>query len=218
MLDRWSLRVISPSLQWVAGKLDTFGVTANQVTISGFIIGLLVIPALALEYYLLAAVIIVFNRLCDGLDGALARASSATDAGGFLDIVLDFIFYSAVVFGFALAQPAENALVAALLLFSFMGTGSSFLAFAIMAERRSIKSMTYPNKGFYYLGGLAEGTETILLLLCCCLLPEYFISIALFFSAICWVTTLTRVVGGYYSLQLNRVGSEEVKLKGESTS
>ena len=204
MLDRWSLKVISPPLQWVARKLDALGVTANQVTISGFIIGLLVIPALALEYYLLAAVIIIFNRLCDGIDGAIARESESTDAGGFLDIVLDFIFYSAVVFGFALAQPAENALVAALLLFSFMGTGSSFLAFAIMAERRAIKSMTYPNKGFYYLGGLAEGTETIILLLCCCLFPQYFLNIALFFSAICWLTTCTRVVGGYYSLQLDR--------------
>ncbi|MCJ8300695.1 MAG: CDP-alcohol phosphatidyltransferase family protein, partial [Pseudomonadales bacterium] len=155
MLDRWSLKVISPPLQWVARKLDALGVTANQVTISGFIIGLLVIPALALEYYLMAAVIIIFNRLCDGIDGAIARESESTDAGGFLDIVLDFIFYSAVVFGFELDKPAENALVAALLLFSFMGTGSSFLAFAIMAERRAIKSMTYPNKGFYYLGGLA---------------------------------------------------------------
>ena len=214
MLDRWSLPVITPSLQWAASKLDALGVTANQVTISGFLIGLLVIPALALEYYALAAVIIVFNRLCDGVDGAIARASSATDAGGFLDIVLDFIFYSAVVFGFALAQPADNALAAALLLFSFMGTGSSFLAFAIMAERRSIKSMTYPNKGFYYLGGLAEGTETILLLLCCCLMPEYFFGIALFFSAICWMTTLTRVVGGYYSLQRNSQCAEELGDKG----
>ena len=116
---------------------------------------------------------------------------------------------------FALAQPADNALAAALLLFSFMGTGSSFLAFAIMAERRSIKSMTYPNKGFYYLGGLAEGTETILLLLCCCLMPEYFFGIALFFSAICWMTDTDRAWWvGITRLQRNSQCAEELGDKG----
>lgn len=201
MLDRWSLKIIAPPLQRLATVIRQKGVSANQVTITGFCVGMLVLPALALQWYGFAALLIVFNRLCDGIDGAIARQTQATDAGGFLDIVLDFIFYSAVVFGFALANPAENAMAAATLIFAFMGTGSSFLAFAIMAERRSIKSMVYPSKGFYYLGGLAEGTETIALLLACCLFPEYFVYIAFVFSVICWLTTLTRVVGGYHSLQ-----------------
>lgn len=193
--------MIAPPLRLLAQVLDKLGVSANQVTISGFVIGLSVIPLLALEYYWWAAAIICINRICDGVDGALARVSEATDEGAYLDIVLDFIFYAAVVFGFALADPEQNALAAALLLFSFMGTGSSFLAFAIMAERRSIASMQYPNKGFYYLGGLAEGTETILLLLAACLLPMQFVWIACLFSGLCWLTTLTRVVGGYHSLK-----------------
>ena len=201
MLDRWSLKIIATPLQKIALVLHKKGISDNQVTISGFVIGLMVIPLLALEYYWLAAVVITFNRICDGIDGALARASKPTDEGAYLDIVLDFIFYAAVVFGFALANPEQNALAAALLLFSFMGTGSSFLAFAIMAERRSIASMQYPNKGFYYLGGLAEGTETIMLLLACCLFPDYFVWRAWLFSGICWLTTLTRVVGGYHSLK-----------------
>ena len=205
MLDRWSLKIIAPPLKLIAVKLHRLGISANQVTISGFIIGLTVIPLLAMHYYLLAGVVILINRICDGVDGALAREGSPSDAGAFLDIVLDFIFYAAVVFGFALADPSQNALAAAMLLFAFMGTGCSFLAFAIMAERRSIASMQYPNKGFYYLGGLAEGTETIILLLACCLFSDYFVWIAWFFSFICWVTTFTRVVGGYYSLQSRTV-------------
>jgi phosphatidylglycerophosphate synthase len=201
MLDRWSLKLIAPSLQKLAGVLNQQGVTANQITITGFVVGLSVIPLLICQFYLLAALVIVFNRLCDGVDGALARIAGPTDGGAFLDIVLDFIFYAAVVLGFALANPEQNALAAALLLFSFMGTGSSFLAFAILAERRSIENIVYPSKGFYYLGGLAEGTETIVLLLACCMFYQSFPVIALFFSAICWLTTITRIVGGYFSLK-----------------
>lgn len=201
MLDRWSLKLIAPPMQSIAKKLNDMGVSANQVTITGFVVGLSVIPLLICQFYWLAALVIIFNRVCDGLDGALARLAGPTDAGAFLDIVLDFIMYAAIVFGFAMADPVQNAQAAALLLFSFMGTGSSFLAFAILAERRAIENITYPNKGFYYLGGLAEGTETIVLLLACCVFAEHFVAIALFFSALCWLTTITRLVGGYYSLK-----------------
>lgn len=201
MLDRWSLPIITPLLERVAGELHRKGVSANQVTITGFVVGMLVLPALALQYYSLSILLILFNRLCDGIDGALARRTGATDSGAYLDIVLDFIFYSGVVFGFALADPMQNALAAAALIFSFMGTGASFLAFAIMAERRAIKSMVYPSKGFYYLGGLAEGTETIVILLLCCLFSSYFTWLAYVFCVICWVTTVTRIVGGYHSLK-----------------
>lgn len=200
MLDQCCLKIIAPPLQAVARKLNNLSVSANQVTVGGFLLGMCVLPLLMHQYYYLAMVVIVLNRLCDGIDGALARIAGASDAGAFLDIVLDFIFYAAVVFGFALANPEQNALVAAFLLFSFMGTASSFLAFAIMAQKRSISCMQYPNKGFYYLGGLAEGSETILFLLLCCVFPVQFVYLAFGFAALCWITTLTRLVGGYYSL------------------
>ena len=81
-----------------------------------------------------------------------------------------------------------------------MGTGSTFLAFAILAERRKLQSMQYPSKGFYYLNGLAEGTETIMFLLVMCLMPTHFATIAWTFFAICVVTTVTRVIGGAHTL------------------
>ena len=122
------------------------------------------------------------NRLADGLDGAVARQTRLTDLGGFLDIVLDFIVYAGMVFAFALADPAANALAAAFLLFAFMGTGSSFLAFAIMAAKRGITTDLRGRKSLYYLGGLAEGTETILFLALACLLPDRFVPLALGFA------------------------------------
>ena len=115
--------------------------------------------------------------------------------------MLDFLFYAAIIAGFALARPDTNALPAALLLFGFIGTASSFLAFAILAERRGLSSMSYPSKGFYYLGGITEGTETIGFFVLMCLLPDQFVLLAGVFFALCLITTATRVIGGFHSLR-----------------
>lgn len=200
MLDRWSLKLIKPPLQQAAKLAVDYRISANQISWAGFAIGMLALPMLALEQYSIALLLIVLNRIADGLDGAVARLTHPTEQGAYLDIVLDFIFYSAIVFGFALANPTQNALPAAALIFSFIGTGSSFLAFAILAERLKLHSMVYPNKGFYYLNGITEGTETILFFVVMCLLPAYFPVIAWLFFTLCVITTVTRVVGGAHTL------------------
>jgi len=200
VLDRWTIQLLRKPLQKGAGLLHQYGVKADQVTVTGFVIGLFCLPALAMNWYGVALVCILINRSADGLDGELARITCVTDGGGFLDIVLDFIFYSSVVFGFALAEPDKNSLAAAALLFSFTGTGTSFLAFAIMAERRGIEKIVYPNKGIYYLGGLTEGTETVFFLIIFCLLPDFFVQLAYCFTFLCLLTVLSRVTGGYKTL------------------
>ena len=200
MLDRWTLKLASAPVKLVAFFLLKTKITANQLTVTGFVIGLLSIPTLASEHYHLALLFIALNRLLDGLDGALARLTKPTDQGAYLDIVLDFIFYSGVIFGFALANPEANALAAAALIFSFIGTGASFLAFAIFAEKLKLKNMRYPTKGFYYLSGITEGTETLLVFIAMCLLPEFFPQLAWLFFSLCLITTATRVVGGVHTI------------------
>jgi hypothetical protein len=78
------------------------------------------------------------------------------------------------------------------LLVSFIGTGSSFLAFAIIAEKRGLSSAAFPSKGLYYLGGLTEGTETIVVFTAMCLWPDQFAAIAWLFAALAAITTLSR--------------------------
>jgi hypothetical protein len=101
-------------------------------------------------------------------------------------------FYATVPFGFALADPAANALAASALLLSFVGTGSSFLAFAVLSEKRGLSSASFPMKGIYYLGGLTRGTETILVFTVMCLLPEHFAAIACLFATLAAITTVSR--------------------------
>ncbi|WP_417742114.1 CDP-alcohol phosphatidyltransferase family protein [Salipiger sp.] len=186
-------RLIHP----LAGRLHAGGVKANTITLAGFALGLLGVLAAAGGLFWLALVGLVANRLADGLDGEVARLAGPTDRGAFLDIALDFLFYALFPLGFAIADPGANALPAAVLVASFVGTGSSFLAFSIIAERRGLTSEDYPSKGIFYLGGLTEGAETIGLFVLICLLPGWFPVLALAFAAACFVTTLTRWLAGW---------------------
>lgn len=201
MLDRWTMPWVQKPLRRLAVVLEGWKVRPDQVTLAGFVVGMLALPLLAVEAYGWALLMIVLNRVGDGLDGALARQSGgASDAGGFLDIALDFIFYAAVVLGFALADSQRNALAAVVLLFSFIGTGTSFLAFAIMAARHDLQRPNFQRKAFYYLHGLTEGTETVMVFIAFCVWPQYFAIIAWCFAAACLLTTFTRVWGGYWTL------------------
>ncbi|NGZ67946.1 CDP-alcohol phosphatidyltransferase family protein [Vibrio aestuarianus subsp. cardii] len=201
MLDRLSIKVIRAPLTLGARLLNKCGITANHTTVFGFIVGCFALPALVTEQYLWALLFIVLNRICDGLDGALARIQGITDSGGFLDISLDFLFYSLIPFGFVLANPEQNAVAGAFLIFSFIGTGSSFLAFAVMAGKRGIENPVYKHKSLYYMSGLTEGTETIACFIAFCLLPSHFSMLAYLFGAACWFTTATRIYSGFHTLK-----------------
>ena len=192
MFDAALRRLIDPPLNRAGLFLHQRGVSANAVTVFGFVIGIGALPALALGRADIALACILLNRLMDGVDGAIARQAGPTDLGGYLDIVLDFLFYSAVPFGFALMMP-DYALAAAFLIFSFVGTGCSFLTYAIVAEKRKITTDIRGLKSFYYLGGLTEGGETIGFFILICLLPQHFSELAWIFGSLCWVTTVTRI-------------------------
>lgn len=197
MLDRSASALIKPAAQRLARIAVRAGLTANQLTLLGFLIGLVAAYLIATGDYLTGAIAIFASRLCDTLDGAVARLTEPTDAGAFLDIALDFVFYASIPLAFAISDPARNALPAAVLLAAFIGTGSSFLAFAVMATKRGMSSLAYPDKSFYFLGGLTEATETLVCFAAMCLWPEFFIELAYGFAALCGITTATRLWWGW---------------------
>ena len=196
MFDAQLRPLIDRLLNPIGRGLVTLGVTANQVTMIGAAFGLIAAGCVAAGLFYPALWFVIANRVIDGLDGAVARASRSSDFGGYLDIVSDFIFYSAIPLAFAVARP-ETALAAAFLIFSFIGTATSFLGFAILAEKHQVTTQIRGKKAFYYLGGLTEGTETILLFLAMLVWPDYFSLMAIIFGILCWVTTGTRIYAAY---------------------
>lgn len=200
MIDARILPLQQKILLPIAKLLVRLGVHADQITIAGFLVGLIALPLIATENYEWALVFILGNRLLDGLDGPVARLTQATDRGAFLDIALDFAFYAVIPLAFAFADSSANALAAAVLLTAFIGTGSSFLAFSLMAQKRKLKSQIFPNKGLYYLGGVTEGAETIAIFVAFCLWPDLFDILAYSFAFACLLTTLSRWLQGWYML------------------
>ena len=197
MLDRYATALLRPPLDTLAKVLVRARIGANAVTLAGFFLGMVAAILIACHAYSTGAMAILASRLCDGLDGAVARQTTPTDAGGFLDITLDFLFYASIPLAFAVANPPANALPAAVLLAAFIGTGSSFLAFAVLAAKRSMTNLAMPDKSFYFLGGLTEATETLAFFVAMCAWPQHFATLAYAFAALCAITIATRIWWGW---------------------
>ncbi|MEX0372469.1 CDP-alcohol phosphatidyltransferase family protein [Spiribacter roseus] len=185
-------RALTPIARFMVAR----GIGACTATLTGFAMGIIALLFIANGVYLAGLSFILLNRLLDGLDGAIARLTRPTDRGAFLDIALDFFFYATVPLSFAVADPAANALPAAVVITAFVGTGSSFLAFAVIAAQRGLPASAFTGKGIHYLSGLTEGTETIAFFVAICLFPGYFGEIAIGFALACLITTFTRWVQG----------------------
>jgi len=194
MLDAFMRPLIDPVLNRQGRLLARLGVTPNAVTLAGLALGLLSAAVIAMGAPALALAPLLLGRLADGLDGAVARATRPSDFGGYLDIVSDFLFYGAVPLGFVWLDPAANGAAGAFLLTSFYFNGASFLGFAILAEKRRMRTDIRGAKSLYFTGGLLEGTETIAFFVALCLLPQFFSPLAWAFGTLCFVTATSRLI------------------------
>ena len=138
--------------------------------------------------------------MADGLDGAVARQTKATDLGAYLDIVSDFVLWAILPLAF-LFHDMNNAFAVAVLLSSFAMSMTVFLAYAIQAERRGTVSDAQGKKGFYYLAGLAEGTETILFFIAAMAYPHSFAPLALLFAPFVFLSVIGRLIVSFQSLR-----------------
>ena len=194
MLDGWARARLDPLLDRLGGMFARAGLSADAITVAACATGLLAAGAIAAGLYIPGLLLVLLSRLGDGIDGAVAKITGRTDLGGYLDIVLDFVFYGAVPLGFVVADPAANALAGAFLIFSFYVNGASFLAYAAIAERRKMETAVRGEKSLFFTTGLAEATETIAVFVACCLFPAWFPPIAYAFAALCTYTALSRIV------------------------
>lgn len=191
MLDARLRPLIDPPLNRAGRALAGLGVNANALTFTGLTLGLGGAAAIALGHIGWGLALIIANRLLDGLDGAVARVRGPSDLGGYFDIVADFAFYVSVPVGFGILAP-DNQLPALVLVASFVLTGVSFLAFAVIAGKRGVTTEAHGKKSFFYSTGLAEGTETIAVFIAMCLLPAWFAPLAYGYAMLCVLTVFQR--------------------------
>lgn len=197
MLDSFARKLIDPPLNRAGRMIAAKGLTADGVTLIGLALGLIAALLVAFGVTGLAVVPLLASRIADGLDGAVARATTKTDFGGYLDIASDFLFYGAIPFAFVVMDPAANGVAGAFLLLSFYVNGTSFLGYAILAEKHGDTTSAQGQKSLYYSNGILEGTETIVFFVILCLFPSYFAALAWVFGLLCFATATLRIWGAY---------------------
>lgn len=133
-------------------KLHQAGISANSVTITGFVIGLLAINFLSMGMY-----------------------------------------------GFALAHPAQNAVAAIFLLFGFTSAAAALLSYAVIAYKNNAPKLPEVSQSPFYLGGVAQGSETLVALIVLCLIPGLFMPIAIILGCLSFVKALSVIVTAYYN-------------------
>lgn len=186
-------------LNVLGSYLANIGVSANVVSIVGFVIGIFAINFVAMGMFGWALIAIILNRFCDALDGAIARASKVTDFGVFLDATLDYIFYAGVIMAFALQNPQANAAAACFLLFAFASAACSMLAYSVVAYKNNHKQELNLDHSPFYLGGAAQGAETLISLLLLCLIPSWFVLVAGVLGVFCLFKAFSMIVAAYYN-------------------
>ena len=204
MLDKRARAIVAPTLDTIGASLEKRGVSAIAVTAVGWLCGVTACVAAATHFWLIALVLWIANRILDGLDGPIARRRGATDLGGFLDIVSDFSIYAGFVVAVAIAEPSARLACVALLA-TYYVSGTAFLAFSSLAERRNFARQD--GRSLRFVGGLAEGTETIATYVIFCLFPGHSAQIAWAFTVAVGVTAIQRVLGGVHGLHGTRTES-----------
>jgi phosphatidylglycerophosphate synthase len=194
MLDSRLRILTAPALDAAGRRLARAGVPPAVLTGAGWAAGAGACAATALRAWPVALGLWLANRLLDGLDGPTARAGGRSgEAGGFLDIVADFSVYAGIILGLAIAVPAARLGCVALLTAYYI-SGTAFLALSSLAERR--RARLGDERSLRFVGGLAEGTETIAAYVLLFLLPGHAVLIVWAFTAVVAVTAAQRVVIG----------------------
>ncbi len=191
MLDSALRARLAPSLDSVAGRLETAGVRPAAVTAVGLAIGVAACVAAALGVWQVALAAWLVNRTLDGLDGPLARRVGATDFGGILDFVADFVVYGGFVVAVAIAVPDARIACSALLA-AYLLNNVAQLSFASLIEKRRLAFGD--ERSLRLTPGLTEGTETILAYAAFCLVPDQARWVAWIFTAMVLFTVGQRLV------------------------
>lgn len=198
MIDQPLRARLAPGLDRVAWRLSALGVPAGGLTALGLLAGVGACVAAATSSWDAALVLWLLNRLLDGLDGAVARRSGATELGGLLDFVADFVVYSGFVVGVAIAQPAAR-LACVVLLATYLVNNVALLAFSSVIERLGLEFGD--ERSLRLTTGVAEGAETIVVYVLFCLLPGSSAGIAWTFSGLVALTAVQRVAQATWILR-----------------
>ncbi len=205
MLDSPIRQGLHQPLDTIASWFERRGISPNQLTAVGFVVGVAACVAVAADRWIVGLVMWLLNRLIDGLDGSVARRVGPTKLGGFLDIMADFAIYGGIVVAIGWAAP-EARLAALVVFLMYYLNGSAFLAWSSLANDLDVEG---DGRSLNFPAGLAEGTETIVMM-CLVLLARGYTEVLLWvWAGVVAISVLQRIRFVAISLAGDRTSRED---------
>ncbi len=156
MLDTKARRFVQPLLDSVARWCARAGISANQLTVTGMLVGVAAAALVATGHDVAGFLVLWLSGLIDAADGTLARLTSSTPLGAILDITFDRVVELSMITALAWRFPEarfELVILAGVIAIAM----SLFLSIGAAIANRSVKS-------FHYAPGLGERTEAFICL------------------------------------------------------
>ena len=185
MLDTRGRRYVQPIVNYSADTFLKWGLTANNVTVISFLIGVTSGLFVYFEQTLLALLVLWFSGYLDVVDGTMARKTKPSSFGTVLDVSFDRLVEISVILGLAFRYP-DAMWVLLLLSVSIIYCMTIFLTVGAVSEKQGVKS-------FYYQSGLAERTEGFILFSLMIIFTDHLILIGLIFLAVEIITSMQRL-------------------------
>jgi phosphatidylglycerophosphate synthase len=191
MLDAPVRKIFASPLDPLAVAMTRAGIRASTITLVGFMMGLGAIAFIITEQYAGALFFLTLNRVCDILDGMLARVKGPTAIGGFLDATLDLLIFAMIPFAFALARQ-QDALAATFLLLGFVVAAVPVMTVRIFSPPRSW------DEDFVLCGH----TENFVLVVLLCVAERWtFTPLAYLYGSLCFLSCGISIVSAMAKLR-----------------
>jgi phosphatidylserine synthase len=191
MLDAPVRKIFASPLDPVAVAMTRAGIRASTITLVGFMMGLGAVAFIITEQYAGALFFLALNRVCDILDGMIARVKGPTAIGGFLDATLDLLIYAMIPFAFAMARQ-QDALAATFLLLGFVVAAVPVLSVRIFSPHRSW------DEDFVLCGH----TENFVIVVLICVAERWtFTPLAYFYGSLCFLSCGISIVSAMGKLR-----------------
>lgn len=185
MLDTHARKYVQPIIKALANLCIRLGLTANNVTIIAFMIGLLTPFFVYFGYPLLGVGLLWLSGLLDAVDGTIARIKGSNLFGALMDVTFDRIVEIGIILSLALMYPKYSFLFTVL-------ASTIIISMTIFLTVGSLSSKV-SEKSFYYQAGMAERTEGFIFFSAMILFPQYLNIILILFIGIILFTALQRM-------------------------
>tara|TARA_Y100001933_G_C18826181_1_gene491457 strand:- start:159 stop:740 length:582 start_codon:yes stop_codon:yes gene_type:complete len=185
MLDTHARKWVEPTIASGANILHRIGLTANQVTMISFLIGLSTSGFILVNKPIVAVILLWLSGYLDAVDGSLARRFDKPSAvGTLMDITFDRVVELGMILSIAYMRiDARLGLV--YLACAIILSMTVFLTVGALADQKGGKS-------FYYQAGMMERTEGFIGFTLMILLPNHVVWISTIMSTLILFTGIQR--------------------------